>query len=153
LIKKLGPIDALKRSAEITKGSKRSLFVLGLKFYFGLLVINIFLAILVLSPFVILGALGILLQGMRLLSFSDMMPVLIPVGIFVVFLAVALLDAIIVIPAYALTFASIYRVLEPRPSDAVETALIQMQDGDGETVPIEPELSYSTDDKSAEKTL
>ena len=151
--KKLGPIAALKRSAEITKGSKRSLFVLGVKFYFGLIVINIFLVILVLAPFVILGALGILLQGMRLLSFFDMMPVLIPVGIFVVFLAVALLDAIIVIPAYALTFASIYRVLEPRPSDAVETAPIQMQDGDGENTAIDPVLSDSADDKSPEKTM
>jgi len=88
----------LKRSAEITKGSKRSLFILGLKFYFGLLVINIFLVILVLAPFVILGALGILLQGMRLLSFFDMMPILIPAGFFVVFLAVALVDAVIVLP-------------------------------------------------------
>jgi hypothetical protein len=150
---KLGPIAALKRSAEITKGSKRSLFVLGIKFYFGLLVINLFLLILVLAPFVVLGALGILLQGMHLLRFSDLMPVLMPVGIVIVFLAIGLLDTIIVIPAYALTFASIYRVLEPRPSDVVETAPIQMQDGDGETVPIEPELSYSTDDKSAENTL
>ena len=75
--KKLGPIDALKRSAEITKGSKRSLFVLGVEFYCGLIAINIFLVILVLAPFVILGALGILLQGMRLLSFFDMMPLLI----------------------------------------------------------------------------
>ena len=81
------------------------------------------------------------------------MPVLMPVGIVIVFLAIGLLDTIIVIPAYALTFASIYRVLEPRLSDVVETAPIQMQDGDGETVPIEPELSYSTDDKSAENTL
>jgi Protein of unknown function (DUF975). len=151
--KKLGPIDALKRSAEITKGSKRSLFVLGIKFYFGLLVINLFLLILVLAPFVVLGALGILLQGMHLLRFSDLMPVLMPVGIVIVFLAIGLLDTIIVIPAYALTFASIYRVLEPRPSDAVETAPIQMQDGDGENTAIDPVLSDSTDDKSAEKTL
>lgn len=151
--KKLGPIDALKRSAEITKGSKRSLFVLGVEFYCGLIAINIFLVILVLAPFVILGALGILLQGMRLLSFFDMMPVLIPVGIFVVFLAVALLDAVIVIPAYALTFASIYRSLGPRPSDAAETAPVQVQDGDGENAATEPVLSDSTDDKSTEKTL
>ena len=151
--KKLGPIDALKRSAEITKGSKRSLFVLGLKFYFGLLVINIFLAILVLSPFVILGALGILLQGMRLLSFSDMMPVLIPVGLLVVFLAVALLDAVIVFPAYALTFASIYRFLEPLTSDEVETAPAQVKEADGENAPKEPELSDQAADESAEKTL
>jgi len=151
--KKLGPIAALKRSAEITKGSKRSLFVLGVKFYFGLIVINIFLVILVLAPFVILGALGILLQGMRLLSFSDMMPVLIPVGLLVVFLAVALLDAVIVFPAYALTFASIYRFLEPLTSDEVETAPAQVKEADGENAPKEPELSDQAADESAEKTL
>jgi hypothetical protein len=151
--KKLGPIAALKRSAEITKGSKRSLFVLGIKFYFGLIVINIFLVILVLAPFVILGALGILLQGMRLLSFSDMMPVLIPVGLLVVFLAVALLDAVIVFPAYALTFASVYRFLEPLTSDEVETAPAQVKEADGENAPKEPELSDQAADESAEKTL
>ena len=151
--KKLGPIAALKRSAEITKGSKRSLFVLGVKFYFGLIVINIFLVILVLAPFVILGALGILLQGMRLLSFSDMMPVLIPVGLLVVFLAVALLDAVIVFPAYALTFASVYRFLEPLTSDEVETAPAQVKEADGENAPKEPELSDQAADESAEKTL
>lgn len=150
---KLGPIAALKRSAEITKGSKRSLFVLGIKFYFGAIVINLFLLILVLAPFVVLGALGILLQGMHLLRFSDLMPILMPVGIVIVFLAIGLLDTIIVIPAYALTFASIYRFLVPRPSGTIETAPDQMQGGDRETVPIEPELSDSTDDKSAEKTL
>ena len=80
-------------------------------------------------------------------------PLLIPVGIFVVFLAVALLDAVIVIPAYALTFASIYRVLESRQSDGIETAPAQMQDGDGESATTEPVLSDSTDDKSAEKTI
>jgi hypothetical protein len=151
--KKLGPIAALKRSAEITKGSKRSLFVVGIESYFGLIVINIFLVILVLAPFVILGAIAIFLQGMVLLSFSDMMPVLIPMGLFVVFLAVALLDAVIVFPAYALTFASIYRFLEPRPSGAVETVPVEMKDGDGENAPTEPVLSDSTDDKSPEKTL
>ena len=149
--KKLGPIDALKRSAEITKGSKRSLFVLGIEFYFGLVVINIFLVILVLGPFVILGAIGILLQGMPLMSFFDMMPILISAGFFVVFLAVALIDAIIVLPAYALTFASIYRSLEPRPLSAVETAPVQMKGGDGENASTEPVLSDSTDDKSPEK--
>ncbi len=151
--RKLGPIDALKRSAEITKGLKRSLFVLGIEFYFGLLVINIFLVILVLAPFAVLGAIAVLLQGLHLLAFSITLPILMGAGIIVVPLAVALLDASIVLPAYALTFASIYRSLEPRPSDAVEISPIQMQDGDGENAATDPVLSDSTDDKSPEKTL
>lgn len=150
---KLGPIAALKRSAEITKGSKGEHIRTGRQFYVGLLVINIFLAILVLAPFVILGAIAILLQGMHLLEFSITMQILMGAGFILVPLAIILLDASIVFPAYAMTFASIYRSLEPKPSGAVETAPVQMQDGDGENAPIEPGLSGSTDDKSPEKTL
>ncbi|MDD1748632.1 MAG: hypothetical protein LUO89_02040 [Methanothrix sp.] len=48
----LGPLDALARSAEITKGVKWSLLLLGLEFYCGLFAINVLLFILVLFPFV-----------------------------------------------------------------------------------------------------
>jgi hypothetical protein len=64
-----------------------------------------------------------------------------------------LIDAVIVLPAYALTFASIYRSLEPKPSGMVETAPVQMKEGDGENASTEPvlsDLSDSNDDKSQE---
>jgi len=49
----------------------------------------------------------------------------------------ALLDAIIVIPGYALTFTSIYRLLEPRLAEAGATAPVDMQGSDGERAPTE----------------
>jgi hypothetical protein len=119
--KNLGPIAALKRSAEITKGSKRNLLLLGLDFYCGLIAINILLAVLVLFPFVSLVVIAVFLQAMHLTIFSIAMSPLMSAIPLVFLLILALLDAIIVVPAYMLTFASIYRSLEPGCNDAGAT--------------------------------
>lgn len=142
----LGPIDALKRSAEITKGAKWSLLRLGLEFYCGLIAINVVLLILLLFPFVSLGVLAIFLQAMHLAELYSLMPAFMGVVTFFVVLAVTLIDAAIVIPAYALTFTSIYRALEPERGQAGATALDDKQEGEGETVAIVPALSDSTED-------
>jgi hypothetical protein len=148
--KGLEPIDALKRSAEITKGAKWSLLRLGLEFCCGLFAINVVLFILLLFPFVSLGVMIVFLQAMHLAELYSIMPVLISAATFVIVLAVTLIDAAIVIPAYALTFTSVYRTLEPERGQAGATALHDEQEGDGKTATIEPELSDSTEDRPLE---
>jgi hypothetical protein len=128
----LGPIAALKRSAEITSGAKWGMFNLGLEFYFGLIAINVLLLVLVLFPFVSLGAIAVFLQAMHLTVYSFIMSPFMSAIPFVVFLIMALIDAIIVIPGYALTFTSIYRSLEPRRDEAGIAALVDTQGIDGE---------------------
>lgn len=130
--KNLGPIEALKRSAEITSGAKWSLLNLGLEFYGGFIAINVLLLVLVLFPFVSLVVIAVFLQAMHLTVNSFIMSPFMSAIPFVVFLMMALLDAIIVIPGYALTFTSIYRFLEPRRDEAGIAALIDMQGGDVE---------------------
>ncbi len=150
--KNLGPIEAMKRSAEITKGAKWSLLRLGFEFYFGLIAINVLLLVLVLFPFVSLGVVAVFLQAMHLTVLSFIMSPLMSAIPVVVFLIMALLDAIIVIPGYALTFTSIYRFLEPKRADAGATVLVDMQGSEGERAPTEAALSDPIDDSSKEKT-
>lgn len=128
----LGPIAALKRSAEITSGAKWGLLNLGLEFYFGLIAINVLLFVLVLFPFVSLGVIAVFLQAMHLTVFPFIMSPLMSAIPFVFFLIMALLNAIIVIPGYVLTFTSIYRFLEPKPAEAGIAALVNMQGSDEE---------------------
>lgn len=138
--KNLGPIAALKRSAEISKGAKWGLLRLGIEFYCGFIAINVLLFVLVLFPFVSLIVIAVFLQAMHLTVSSFVMSPLMSAIPVVAFLIVALLDAIIVIPGYALTFTAIYRFLEPRRADAGATALVDVP-GSGEKAPTEAELS------------
>jgi hypothetical protein len=146
----LGPLDAFARSADITKGVKWSLLRLGLEFYCGLFAINVLLFILVLFPFVSLGVMAVFLQAMHLSVFSSISPVFIEVVPAVVISAMTLLDAVIVIPAYALIFTSFYRFLEPGRVQANAIAIDNMQGSDGKVASIEPTLPDSINDRPPE---
>jgi uncharacterized paraquat-inducible protein A len=109
-------VEALSRSAKITKGEKWNLLRLGLEFYCGLAAIEILLLILVLFPFVSIGVAIVFLQATVLpgVLFSDGMTILATLGGVAVFLIVASIILSIVIPSYALAFATIYRTFEPK---------------------------------------
>jgi uncharacterized membrane protein len=148
--KGLEPIDALKRSAEITKGAKWSLLRLVLEFHCGLIAINVVLLILLLFPFVSLGVIIVFLQAMHLAELYTIMPTIMSAATVIVVLAVTLIDAAIVIPAYALTFTSVYRILEPERAQAEETSLSDEQADKDEGALLEPKQSDSIEDRPLE---
>ncbi|MDD1748631.1 MAG: hypothetical protein LUO89_02035 [Methanothrix sp.] len=91
---------------------------------------------------------------MHFSALSTISPILMYVAIGVIVIAVTLLDAVIVIPAYALTFTSFYRFLEPGRVQAGATAPTDTQGSDEENAPTEKaSLSDPTYDSSPEKAL
>lgn len=113
------PIDALKRSGEITKGAKWSLFVFLIELYFGVVVIDIFAAILTLIPSGILTFLANIvypsLQPIELLSIM-------------ITLMVSLINLVIVSPSYMLALAFIYKDLERKKTiDPQNSAIVRDQ--------------------------
>lgn len=109
----LGPIQALNRSAEMTKGIKWSLLKLSLEFYFGLIAIGIMLLVLALLPFVAVAVIIVFLQAVSLIEISATSPDITSMAMPAVSLIAGFTMASIVIPSYVLAFAFIYRSLEP----------------------------------------
>ncbi|HNX39636.1 MAG TPA: hypothetical protein PKK11_03560 [Methanothrix sp.] len=119
--KNLGPIEALKRSSELTRGAEKNLFIFWLELFCGFAVILLFFGILIIAPMTVLA--GVLSQ--KLLVYFTM----------VMNLIVTVINLIVVVPIIKLATADIYRRLADRSAATVGLDLLEGGQKSGEELP------------------
>lgn len=98
--KNLGAIEALKKSAELTRGAEKNLLVFWLELFCGFAVILLFFGILVIAPLTILA--GVLSE--KLLAFFSI----------AMNLVVTMINLVVIVPIIKLATADVYRRLDAR---------------------------------------
>ena len=96
----LGAVEALKKSAELTRGAEKNLLIFWLELICGFAVILIFFGILIIAPLIILA--GVLSEKL-FASFSIAMN-----------LVVTMINLIVIVPIIKLATADVYRLLDER---------------------------------------